>query len=90
MKIEGRWLAAGVLIAGGAVMMAMSAYWTNPCSDQQLLNNQTCNTEPCQRCCRICCTHFNGGYPDEQCEAANQCNTLPHLCPPKPSPPGGP
>ncbi|QOJ00049.1 MAG: hypothetical protein HRU70_05935 [Phycisphaeraceae bacterium] len=85
MKIEGRWLAAGVLIAGGAVMMAMSASWYNTCSGLTHDNNSTCSAEPCKRCCQVCCTHFNGGSWDAVC-ASLKCSQLPAVCPAPPAP----
>lgn len=85
MKIEGRWLAAGVLIVGGAVMMAMSASWYNTFSGLTHFNKETCNTEPCKRGCHVCCTHYNGGVWDQDC-VDTKCAQLPAVCPAPPAP----
>lgn len=57
-------IVSGVLVVCGSAAMALAA-WTSPFGTNIThLNDTTCNTEPCERACKICCAFFNGGPGD--------------------------
>lgn len=54
-------LVAGTLAVCGSAAMALAA-WTSPFgSNLTHQNDSTCNAEPCERACKVCCAYFNGG-----------------------------
>lgn len=74
---------SGLVVVLGVTVMALAGGWISPFNTKHW-NSSTCNTEVCQRNCRVCCVHF---HPDPTsteyaaCEAT--CAVLPK-CPDEP------
>lgn len=78
---------AFVSAVGG--MTAICLAWWSP-SGLWHTNDTTCSLEPCQRFCRVCCTHFNPDVTSPGWWAcAGTCATLPTNCT-EPEEPGDP
>jgi hypothetical protein len=81
MALSNRSIVAGLGVC--ALVGFAVGSWTSPFPPyEEHTDESTCTNEPCDRGCRMCCTHFNhpGTDPNGYEECHLHCNGLDPVC----------